>query len=57
MQRLSYNGRSEAAEEFIETEYYKDLNCIDKQHHTVLLNLMFFFCPLFYLNTHTKLGA
>lgn len=21
-------------EEFIETEYYKDLNCIDKQHHT-----------------------
>ncbi|XP_038706771.1 uncharacterized protein LOC120002201 isoform X2 [Tripterygium wilfordii] len=21
-------------EEFVETEYYKDLNCVDKQHHT-----------------------
>ncbi|CAN1150683.1 hypothetical protein LINPERHAP2_LOCUS17722 [Linum perenne] len=33
----SYDGRSEGAmvrEEFVETEYYKDLNCVDKQHHT-----------------------
>ena len=22
-------------EEYAETEYYKDLNCVDKQHHTV----------------------
>ncbi|ONK76843.1 uncharacterized protein A4U43_C02F400 [Asparagus officinalis] len=25
---------SETGEEFTETEYYKDLNCVDKQHHT-----------------------
>ncbi|KAL2486378.1 maternal effect [Abeliophyllum distichum] len=31
-QKLVYNG-SKAAEEFMETEYYSDLNCIDKQHH------------------------
>ncbi|KAL6967619.1 hypothetical protein U1Q18_045663 [Sarracenia purpurea var. burkii] len=32
-QKLVYNG-NEVIEEFVETEYYKDLNCIDKQHHT-----------------------
>ncbi|KAK1271935.1 hypothetical protein QJS04_geneDACA007606 [Acorus gramineus] len=32
-QKLVYNG-SEPAAEYVETEYYKDLNCIDKQHHT-----------------------
>ncbi|KAH6765683.1 hypothetical protein C2S52_016666 [Perilla frutescens var. hirtella] len=32
-QKLVYSG-SKASEEFTETEYYKDLNCIDKQHHT-----------------------
>ncbi|KAA8549358.1 hypothetical protein F0562_001042 [Nyssa sinensis] len=32
-QKLVYNG-SQVTEEFVETEYYKDLNCIDKQHHT-----------------------
>ncbi|MGJ2543739.1 hypothetical protein ACR8G9_22365 [Salmonella enterica subsp. enterica serovar Paratyphi A] len=32
-QKLVYNG-SEVRDEFVETEYYKDLNCIDKQHHT-----------------------
>ncbi|KAK9168231.1 hypothetical protein Syun_000371 [Stephania yunnanensis] len=31
--KLVYNG-SEATEEFVETEYYKDLNCVGKQHHT-----------------------
>ncbi|KAJ4725659.1 Maternal effect embryo arrest 59 [Melia azedarach] len=31
-QSLIYNG-SEVTEEFRETEYYKDLNCVDKQHH------------------------
>ncbi|KAL5709246.1 hypothetical protein ACHQM5_019957 [Ranunculus cassubicifolius] len=31
--KLVYNG-SEAVEEYVETEYYKDLNGIDKQHHT-----------------------
>ncbi|PKU71943.1 uncharacterized protein LOC110113461 isoform X1 [Dendrobium catenatum] len=25
---------SEVEEEYVETEYYKDLNCVDKQHHT-----------------------
>ncbi|MCD7463270.1 hypothetical protein HAX54_050237 [Datura stramonium] len=33
-QKLVYNGSSQMTEEFVETEYYKDLNCIDKQHHT-----------------------
>ncbi|KAL5580836.1 hypothetical protein UlMin_013278 [Ulmus minor] len=32
-QKIVYKG-SEAREEFVETEYYKDLNCVDKQHHT-----------------------
>ncbi|XP_010256697.1 PREDICTED: uncharacterized protein LOC104597021 [Nelumbo nucifera] len=32
-EKLVYNGR-EATEEYMETEYYKDLNCVDKQHHT-----------------------
>ncbi|CAA2959662.1 Hypothetical predicted protein [Olea europaea subsp. europaea] len=31
-QKLVYEG-SKPAEEFMETEYYNDLNCIDKQHH------------------------
>ncbi|XP_009623973.1 uncharacterized protein [Nicotiana tomentosiformis] len=33
-QKLVYNGNSQVTEEFVETEYYKDLNGIDKQHHT-----------------------
>ncbi|XP_050204021.1 uncharacterized protein LOC126654027 isoform X1 [Mercurialis annua] len=33
-QKLSCNGKGEVGEEFVETEYYKDLNCIDKHHHT-----------------------
>ncbi|KAK6935766.1 hypothetical protein RJ641_032796 [Dillenia turbinata] len=32
-QKLVYNA-SEVTEEFVETEYYKDLDCVDKQHHT-----------------------
>ena len=32
-EKLVYN-ESQVTEEFTETEYYKDLNCIDKQHHT-----------------------
>ncbi|KAM5583383.1 hypothetical protein ABKV19_003334 [Rosa sericea] len=32
-QKLVVNG-SGVSEEFVETDYYKDLNCIDKQHHT-----------------------
>ncbi|KAL5748005.1 hypothetical protein ACOSQ2_025302 [Xanthoceras sorbifolium] len=32
-QKLNYNG-SKVTEEFVETEYYKDLNCIGKEHHT-----------------------
>ncbi|KAG8371480.1 hypothetical protein BUALT_Bualt13G0092100 [Buddleja alternifolia] len=32
-QKLVYNG-NKAAEEFSETEYYRDLNGVDKQHHT-----------------------
>ncbi|KAL9256385.1 hypothetical protein AKJ16_DCAP22355 [Drosera capensis] len=32
-QKLVYSG-TEVTEEFVETDYYKDLNCIDKQHHT-----------------------
>lgn len=31
--KLVYDG-IEVREEFVETEYYKDLNDIDKQHHT-----------------------
>ncbi|KAK6122121.1 hypothetical protein DH2020_044131 [Rehmannia glutinosa] len=33
-QKLVYNGGN-ISEEFTETEYYRDLNGIDKQHHTV----------------------
>ncbi|CAL9198708.1 uncharacterized protein LOC104000886 isoform X1 [Musa acuminata AAA Group] len=32
-QKLACDGH-EVAEEYVETEYYKDLRCIDKQHHT-----------------------
>ncbi|KAK2975873.1 hypothetical protein RJ640_015304 [Escallonia rubra] len=32
-QKLEYNG-GKVREEFVETEYYKDLNGVDKQHHT-----------------------
>ncbi|XP_071723077.1 uncharacterized protein [Rutidosis leptorrhynchoides] len=32
-QKLVYKG-SKVPEEFVETEYYQDLNCVDKQHHT-----------------------
>ncbi|KMT05134.1 hypothetical protein BVRB_7g172830 isoform B [Beta vulgaris subsp. vulgaris] len=28
------NNGSQVSEEFTETDYYKDLNCVDKQHHT-----------------------
>lgn len=35
LQKLIYNG-NEVAEEFVETEYYKDLNSVDKHHHTVI---------------------
>ncbi|KAF5446797.1 hypothetical protein F2P56_032398 [Juglans regia] len=45
-QKLVYNGR-EATEEFVETEYYKDLNDVDKQHHTVLLLTHLLFCVQF----------
>ncbi|KAL3719979.1 hypothetical protein ACJRO7_004895 [Eucalyptus globulus] len=31
-QKLVYSA-CEAKEDFMETEYYKDLNCVDKQHH------------------------
>ncbi|KAK3000144.1 hypothetical protein RJ639_023724 [Escallonia herrerae] len=31
--KLEYNG-GKVTEEFVETEYYKDLNGVDKQHHT-----------------------
>ncbi|KAF5200178.1 maternal effect embryo arrest [Thalictrum thalictroides] len=32
-QKLNYN-RSDATEEYVETDYYDDLNGVDKQHHT-----------------------
>ncbi|KAK4606712.1 hypothetical protein RGQ29_000805 [Quercus rubra] len=32
-QKLIYSG-GKVTEEFVETEYYKDLNCVDKEHHT-----------------------
>lgn len=34
LQKLVHKG-NQVAEEFVETEYYKDLGCVDKQHHTV----------------------
>lgn len=43
MQKFVYNAGSksnDADEEFIETEYYKDLNCVDKHHHTVPLSFV-----------------
>ncbi|KAF3439528.1 hypothetical protein FNV43_RR17806 [Rhamnella rubrinervis] len=32
-QKLGYKT-NEVSDEFVETEYYKDLNCVGKQHHT-----------------------
>ncbi|GLU11487.1 hypothetical protein SLE2022_282280 [Rubroshorea leprosula] len=32
-QKIVFNG-TKVTEEFVETEYYKDLNCVGKQHHT-----------------------
>lgn len=40
LQKLVYNGEGRVSEEFVATEYYEDLNCVDKQHHTV------FFFPI-----------
>lgn len=31
--KFSFDGRSEVGDEFVETEYYKELVSIDKQHH------------------------
>ncbi|XP_011013991.1 PREDICTED: uncharacterized protein LOC105131087 [Populus euphratica] len=33
-QKIISNESSKVTEEFVETEYYQDLNCVDKQHHT-----------------------
>ncbi|XP_038893549.1 uncharacterized protein LOC120082446 isoform X1 [Benincasa hispida] len=34
-ERLTYDARNgKISEEFVETKYYDDLNCADKQHHT-----------------------
>uniref|UniRef100_A0A0A9DJA0 Uncharacterized protein n=1 Tax=Arundo donax TaxID=35708 RepID=A0A0A9DJA0_ARUDO len=33
-ERLVYEG-GKVEDEFVETEYYKDLGCVSKQHHTV----------------------
>lgn len=34
-EKIEYtNNGSQVSEEFVETDYYKDLNCVDKQHHT-----------------------
>ncbi|KAG5238303.1 hypothetical protein OIU78_007994 [Salix suchowensis] len=33
-QKIVSKGSGKAADEFVETEYYQDLNCADKQHHT-----------------------
>lgn len=32
-QKLDYSNGSQATEEFVETDYYKDLNCVGKQHY------------------------
>ncbi|CAO2825193.1 unnamed protein product [Amaranthus hypochondriacus] len=32
-QKLMCENGGEVTDEFVETEYYKDLNCVDKQHH------------------------
>lgn len=34
LQKLVCEG-GKAGEEFVETEYYRDLGCVGKQHHTV----------------------
>ncbi|KAG6583384.1 hypothetical protein SDJN02_18109 [Cucurbita argyrosperma subsp. argyrosperma] len=35
LERLAYDGRNgNIPDEFVETKYYDDLNCVDKQHHT-----------------------
>lgn len=55
-QKLIWNG-SEVTEEFQETEYYKDLNRINKDHHTVQLslsNFIFHFATLATVKSYTE---
>ncbi|KAL2898807.1 Zinc transporter foi [Bienertia sinuspersici] len=33
-QKEEYKNVSQVSEEFVETDYYKDLSCVDKLHHT-----------------------
>lgn len=61
LQKLVHKG-NQVAEEFVETEYYKDLGCVDKQHHTVsyhpqhsLVNFFFFF--FFFFSPRAKYRA
>lgn len=36
IQKLVYDG-NQVREEFVVTDYYKDLNSVDKHHHTVFI--------------------
>ncbi|GJN08351.1 hypothetical protein PR202_ga26262 [Eleusine coracana subsp. coracana] len=52
-QKLVYEG-GKTSEEFVETEYYKDLGCVGKQHHTVTAHLLIFALSYsFYIRTGT----
>jgi hypothetical protein len=46
VQRLVYEG-GKVGEEFVETEYYKDLGGVGKQHHTVTTAGSLRFLPFF----------
>jgi hypothetical protein len=37
-------------EEFVETEYYKDLNSVDKHHHTVFSSILIVLVILLKIN-------
>ena len=40
--KISVGGDTVVQDEFVETQYYREMNSIDKEHHTVLiLDLLF----------------
>jgi hypothetical protein len=53
IQKLVYDG-SQVRDEFVETEYYKDLNSVDKHHHTVFYLVQSFLHSSNNIHTHSQ---
>jgi len=46
---FSAEGANMVQDEFVETQYYTELDSIDKQHHTVQINLWVYLIELYKL--------